>query len=198
MRCALACLREKGSSDEPGEAGASSGAPPLALGNGWGCRRARSRGVAASPGLLDQSSSAPSTSKPMVGEPALQGLQGALSLTRHQVMKPGPRRLASINSVMERSWQVALEEETQVQHPPSVKVCQKLQVPQKIGRPRRPRSPLEQAAEVANLWAPRLRNPVQTLRGLSPAEIDAANSLLKFSYDTAFLSEMVLELRTIR
>jgi hypothetical protein len=64
--------------------------------------------------------------------------------------------------------------------------------------PRRPRSPLEQATEVANLRAPRLWNPVQSLRGLSPAEVDAANSLLKFSYHTAFLSEMVLELRTIR
>jgi hypothetical protein len=198
MRRALARLREKGSSDESGEVGASSRAPPLALSDGWGHRKARSRGVAAPPGLLDQSSSAPSTSKLMVGESVHQGLQGALPLTRHQVMKPSPRRLASINSVMERSWQVALEEETQVQIPPSSKVCQKLPIPRKIGRPRRPRSPLEQAAEVANLRVPKLWNPVQSLRGLSPAEIDAANSLLKFGYHTAFLSEMVLEQRTIR
>jgi hypothetical protein len=125
MRRALARLREKGSSDEPGEVGASSRAPPLALSDGWGRRKARSRGVAAPLGFLDQSSSAPSTSKLMIGELAHQGLQGALPLTRHQVMKPGPRRLASINSVMERSWQVVLEEETQVQIPPSSKVCQK-------------------------------------------------------------------------
>jgi hypothetical protein len=192
MRRALACLREKGLSDEPGEAGASSGVPPLALSNGWGRRKARSRGVAAPSGLLDQSWSAPSTSKLMIGESAHQGLQGVLPLTRHQVMKPCPRRLASINSVMERSWQVALEEETQLQNPTSSKVCQKQPCPRKIGHPRQPRSPLEQAAEVANLRAPRLWNPVQSLRGLSPAEIDAANLLLKFSYHTAFLSEMVL------
>jgi hypothetical protein len=194
----MARLKEWRSSDEPDKAGASSGAPPLALGNSWGCRRVRSRGAVAPPGSPDQSSSAPSTSKPMVGEPALQGLQGALSLTRHPVMKPGPRRLASINTVMERSWQVALEEEIQVRHLPSSKVCQKLSAPRKVGRPRRLRSPLEQAAEVANLRAPRLWNPVQSQRGLSPAEIDAVNSLLKFSYHTAFLSEMVLELRTFR
>jgi hypothetical protein len=84
-----------------------------------------------------------------------------------------------------------------LQHSPSLKVCQKPLVPQKKGRLRRPRSPLEQAAEVANLRAPRLWNPVQSQRGLSLAEIDAVNSLLKFSYHTAFLSEMVLELRTI-
>jgi hypothetical protein len=112
MRRALASLREQRSSDDPGEAGASSGAPPLALGNSWGHRKACSRGVAAPPGFPDQSSSAPSTSKLTVGESAHHGLQGTLPLARHQVMKPGPRRLASINSVMERSWQVALEEET--------------------------------------------------------------------------------------
>jgi hypothetical protein len=92
---------------------------------------------------------------------------------------------------------VELEEEVQAFL--SSKVCRKPSpVPQKIGHPRRPRSPLEQAAEIANLRAPRLWNPIQNLRGLSPTEVDAANLLLKFSYDITFLSEMVLELRTIR
>jgi hypothetical protein len=72
------------------------------------------------------------------------------------------------------------------------------QNPQKVGRPRRPCLPLEHAAEIANLRAPRLWNPVPSMRGLSPAEVDAVNSLMKFSYHTTFLSEMVLELRTIR
>jgi hypothetical protein len=198
MHRAMARLREKAPSDEPGEAGASSGASPLVLGDSWGYRKLRSRGAVAPPGILDPSSSAPLTSTHMVCELTRQGLQGALPPARHQVMKPGLRWLASINSVMKRSWHVELEEEAQVQALLSLKVCQKSSVARKIGRPRRPRTPLEQAAEVANLHAPRLWNPVQSLRGLSPAEVDAANSLLKFSYHTASLSEMVLELRTIR
>jgi hypothetical protein len=38
MRRAMACLREKAPSNEPGEADANSGASPLVLGDSWATR----------------------------------------------------------------------------------------------------------------------------------------------------------------
>jgi hypothetical protein len=68
----------------------------------------------------------------------------------------------------------------------------------KIGRPRKPRHPIEEAAEAATMNAPRLWEPVQSMRGLSAAEVEAANAILMFSFHTAFLAEIVHQLLMIQ
>jgi hypothetical protein len=68
---------------------------------------------------------------------------------------------------------------------------------QKIGRPRKPRHPIEEAAETATMNAPRLWEPVQSMRGLSAAKVEAANAILMFSFHTAFLAEIVHQLQRI-
>jgi hypothetical protein len=68
---------------------------------------------------------------------------------------------------------------------------------QKIGRPRKPRHPIKEAAETATMNAPRLWEPVQSMRGLSAADVEAANVILMFSYHTVFLAEIVHQLQRI-
>jgi hypothetical protein len=105
-------------------------------------------------------------------------------------MKPGPRRSADISAVMMQAQPVELDEsEVWV-----VEAQKKAVGKQKIGRPRKLRHSIEEAAEAATMSAPRLWEPVQSMKGLSVAEIEAANVILMFSYHTAFLAEIVLHL----
>jgi hypothetical protein len=67
----------------------------------------------------------------------------------------------------------------------------------KIGRPRKPRHPFEEAAETATMNMPRLWEHVRSMRGLSAAEVEAANAILMFSFHTAFLAEIVHQLQRI-
>jgi hypothetical protein len=67
----------------------------------------------------------------------------------------------------------------------------------KIGRPRKLRHLIEEAAEIAMMNAPRLWEPVQSMRGLSAAKVEAANAILMFCFHTAFLAEIVHQLQRI-
>jgi hypothetical protein len=108
-------------------------------------------------------------------------------------MKPGPRRSADISAVMSRAKQVELDEsELWV-----IKAQKKVVGKRKIGRPRKPSHPIEEAAETATMNAPRLWEPDQSMRGLSAAEVEAANAILMFSFHTAFLAEIVHQLQRI-
>jgi hypothetical protein len=68
----------------------------------------------------------------------------------------------------------------------------------KIGRLRKLKHPIEEAAEAATMSAPRMWEPIQSMRGLSAIEVEAANVTLMFSYHTAFLAEIVLHLQRIQ
>jgi hypothetical protein len=46
--------------------------------------------------------------------------------------------------------------------------------------------------------APKFWEPIQSMRGLSAVEIEAANAILMFSYHAAFLAEIVLQLQMIQ
>jgi hypothetical protein len=108
-------------------------------------------------------------------------------------MKPGPRRSADISVVMVRAQQVELDESEMW----VVEVQKKAVGKRKIGRPRKPRHPIEEAVETAMMNAPRFWEPVQSMKGLSAAEVEAANAILMFSFHTAFLAEIVHQLQRI-
>jgi hypothetical protein len=109
-------------------------------------------------------------------------------------MKPGPRRSADISVVMVRAQQVELDESEMW----VVEVQKKAVGKRKIGRPRKPRHPIEEATEAATMSAPRLWELVQSMKGLSATEIEAVNAILMFSYHTAFLPEIVHQLQMIQ
>jgi hypothetical protein len=109
-------------------------------------------------------------------------------------MKPGPKRSATISAVMMRAQPVELDD-------PEVWVVEaqkKTVSKQKIGSPRKLRHPIEEAAEAATMSAPRLWEPVQSMRGLSAAEIETTNTILMFSYHTTFLAKIMLHLQRIQ
>jgi hypothetical protein len=108
-------------------------------------------------------------------------------------MKPGPKRSAAISAMMMQAQPVELDN-------PEVWVveAQKKAVGKhKIGRPCKLRHPIEEAAEASTMSVPRLCEPVQSIRGLSAAEMETTNTILMFSYHTAILVETVLHLQRI-
>jgi hypothetical protein len=95
--------------------------------------------------------------------------------------------------MMSRAKQVELDESELWVTEAQKKVVGK----RKIGRPRKPRHPIKEAAKTATMNAPRLWEPVQSMRGLSAAEVEVANAILMFSYHTTFLVEIVHQLQRI-
>jgi hypothetical protein len=109
-------------------------------------------------------------------------------------MKPGPKSFAILLNVMKRAKRVELDElEVAV-----VEVQGKAAGKRNIGRPRKPRHPIEQVAEAATMNTPRFWESIQSMRGLSIVEVEAANAILMFSYHAAFLVDIVLQLRMIQ
>jgi hypothetical protein len=105
-------------------------------------------------------------------------------------MKPSLKSFAILSNVMKRAQRVELDElEVAV-----VEVQGKAKGKQKIGRPRKLKHPIEQAVETTTMNTPRFWEPIQSMRGLSAVEIEAANAILMFSYHAAFLAEIVLQL----
>jgi hypothetical protein len=109
-------------------------------------------------------------------------------------MKPGPKRFAILSNVMKRAHRVELDElEVAVEEVQGKAACKK-----KIGTPRKPKHPIEQASETTTMNVPRFWEPIQSMRGLLAVEIEAANAILMFSYHAAFLAEIVLQLQMIQ
>jgi hypothetical protein len=94
---------------------------------------------------------------------------------------------------MSRAKQVELDESEMW----VIEAQKKIVGKRKIGRLRKPRHPIEEAAEIATMNAPRFWEPVQSMRGLSAAEVEAANAILMFSFHTTFLAEIVHQLQRI-
>jgi hypothetical protein len=109
-------------------------------------------------------------------------------------MKPGPKRFANLSNVMKRAHQVELDSLEVAM----VEVQEKAEGKQKIGRPSKPRHPIEQEAQAATINASRVWEQIQSMRGLSAVEVEAVNAIMMFSYHTAFLAEIMLQLRMIQ